>query len=594
MDLLVCLAKRRGEVVPKAEIFQEVWAGTFVSDDALTRCIGELRRVFGETAQQPAVLETVAKRGYRILAPVTWNPEERGPSSPEANGDSSIAGAELAAPGLTRKPSWVFVAFGFGLLAAIITAAAYVPLRIGSYLHQMRAIAVLPLLNHSGEAGQEFFVDGMTELLTSNLSKLGNLRVISRTSAMTYKGSRKPLRTIARELNVDTLIEGSVARSGQRVRIVVQLIDASTDAHLWSETYERDFEDVLSLQAEIVEAIVREIKTVVTSEDRARLAYRPRIKPEAYEAYLKGMFQLNKFTPEGFDQGIADLRQALEKDPADPLPYAALALGYSIMGHDRYPEVFVQAKAAAKRSLELGGPLAEAYCALGMEALYSDWDLPAAARNLRRALELNPNFAEARRNYSWYLRLVGRPRDGLEEMKRAESLEPLVPLFPADLAWQYFEEGQLEAARVEAEKSTRLDSRFSEGHAVAGWVLAERGRYEEALAAHLKAASADAAWKWPLGRTYALLGRKDDARRIAAELRKAPGPMDQWGLAVIYAALGQNDDAFRWLDRARRSRFSWMPWVRDFSRRKMDLFSPLRSDPRFAEITRQIGTLAGP
>jgi TolB-like protein len=444
-------------------------------------------------------------------------------------------------------------------------------------------------MNLSGDAGQEYFADGMTEALTSNLSKLGKLRVISRTSAMTYKGSRKRLQTIARELNVDALVEGSVLRSGQRVRIVAQLIDASTDTHLWTETYERDFEDVLRLQAEVAEAIVRQIKVAVTPEENARLAYRPRIKPEAYDAYLKGMFHLNKFTPEGFQQGISYLQEAVEKDPTDPFAYAGLALGYSIMGHDRFPDAFVRAKAAAQRSLELGGPLAEAYAALGMEELYSDWDLPSAGRDLQRALELKPNFAEALRNYSWYLRLRGRPQDGLAEMKRAEELEPLVPLFPADLAWQYFEEGQLDAAMAEARKSIELNPNFSEGLAVAGWVFTEWRRYDEALSEHLKAASADAAWKWPLGRTYALIGRKDDARKIAAEMQRAPGAMERWGLAVIYAALGEKDEAFRWLDAAQKSRFSWMPWISDFSRRSLDLFTPLRHDQRFEDLIRRIG-----
>lgn len=597
MDLLVYLAKRCPEVVPKADIFNEVWAGTFVSDDALTRCIGELRRALGETGQQPGVLETVPKRGYRIVAPVAWIDSAGTPSGTEPGlpmaGEAthqSAGAARTAAASTFQTRFWKTALMVF--LAGAAVAALYPPVKnslVGRRSSRVRSMAVLPLVNHSGDATQEYLADGMTELLTSNLSKLDNLRVISRTSAMVYKGSRKPVQTIGQELKVDALIEGSVLRSGRRIRIVVQLIDASTDAHLWTETYERNFEDVLSLQAEITEAIVREINLVLTREEATRLAYRPHIKPEAYDAYLKGMFHLNKFSPQGFDEGVADLRRAVEIDPASPFAYAALALGYSIIGHDRYPEAFAQSKAAAQRSLELGVPQAEAYCALGMEALYSDWDLTGAARNLQRALELKPNFAEARRDYSWYLRLVGRSQDGVAEMKRAKSLEPLVPLFPADLAWQYFEESQLDAAMQEARESLKLDPEFSEALAIAGWVSWDRGRRDEALAMHLKAASCDPAWKWPLGRTYALMGRKNDARKVAAELKRAPGPMDQWGLAVIYAALGERDDAFRWLEAARKGRFSWMPWIADFSRRDPDLFTPLRGDPRFAEITQRIG-----
>jgi TolB-like protein/DNA-binding winged helix-turn-helix (wHTH) protein len=600
MDLLVYLARRYPEVVPKADIFREVWAGTFVSDDALTRCVGELRRAFGETGQQPGVLETVPKRGYRIVVPVTWidgagTPAITEPTPPTAAeldpGTAGAAPATAVSNFQVRFRKLSLTAIMVLLLGAAV-AALYAPVRnslAGRKSPPFRSIAVLPLVNHSGDPTQEYFADGMTELLTSNLSKLDNLRVISRTSAMMYKGTRKPVRTIARELKVDALVEGSVLQSGRRIRVVAQLIDASTDAHLWTDTYERNFEDVLSLQAEIAEAIVREIGVVFTSEDAARLAYRPRIKPEAYDAYLKGMFQLNRFSAEGFNEGVADLRRAVEIDPGSPFAYAALALGYSIMGHDRYPEAFAQSGAAARRSLELGGPLAEAYCALGMEALYSQWDLAGAARNLRRALELKPNFAEARRDYSWYLRLVGRSKDGLAEMKRAKSLEPLVPLFPADLAWQYFEESQLDAAMQEAQESLKLDPDFSAALAVAGWVSWDRGKRDDALAMHLKAASRDPAWRWPLGRTYALLGRKSDARQVAAGLEKAPGPMDLWGLAVIYAALGERDEAFRWLEAARKARFSWMPWVADFSRRDYDLFTPLRSDARFAQVVQRIG-----
>jgi TolB-like protein/DNA-binding winged helix-turn-helix (wHTH) protein/tetratricopeptide (TPR) repeat protein len=605
MDLLVYLARRYPQVVPKTDIFRDVWAGTVVSDDALTRCVGELRRTFGETGQQQGVLETVPKRGYRIVAPVVWiqgtsspSGAEPGPPLAEEAAPRGADGAPAAAVSILQRHLWkLFLIALMVFLAGVVVAVLYPPAR-ESFLwrrsSRVRSVAVLPFVNHSADPTQEFFVDGMTELLTSNLSKLDNLRVISRTSAMMYKGTRKPLETIAQELKVDALVEGSVLRSDRRIRIVAQLIDAHTDAHLWTETYERDFEDVLGLQAEIAEAIVRETKLVFTREDATRLAYRPRIKPEAYEAYLKGMFHVNKLSPGGFDEGVADLRRAVDIDPASPFAYAALAMGYSIMGHDRYPEAFAQSKAAAQRSLELGIPLAEAYCALGMEALYSDWDLTGAARNLQRALELKPNFAEARRDYSWYLRLVGRSKNGLEEMKRAKSLEPLVPLFPADLAWQYFEESQLDAAMQEAQESLKLDPEFSESLAIGGWVLWERGKRDEALAMHLKAASRDPAWKWPLARTYALMGRKSDAQKVAAELVKAPGPMDQWGLAVIYAALGDRDEAFRWLDAARKARFSWMPWIGDFSRRETDLFTPLRGDPKFAEIKQRIGIPSNP
>jgi TolB-like protein/DNA-binding winged helix-turn-helix (wHTH) protein len=457
---------------------------------------------------------------------------------------------------------------------------------------RIRSIAVLPMVNLSGDAAQEYFADGMTETLTSDLAELGGLRVISRTSAMTYKGSRKSSSEIASRLGVDALLEGSVLRSGSRVRVVAQLIEASTDSHLWSRTYERDLQDVLRMQSDLALAIAREIKVAVTPEQKTRLAGRRPVKPEAYEAYLKGMFHLNKFTPDGFSRGTAYLRQAIEKDPADPSAWAALGLGYAIMAHDGLPEEFARAKEAARKSLELGGPEPEAYAVLGMVALYSDWDFAGGGRDLERALELNPNLAEARRAHSWYLLLAGRSKEGLAEMRRAADLEPLVPIFPTDLAWQYLRQGDLEAALAEVHKALELDPNFAQALALEGSIDLERKMGREAVEAQQKAAR-DPAWRWALARTYALLGQNGKARNIASEIARKPSPMDQWGLAAIYTALGDNDEAFRWLEEAYKSRFSWLPWDHipgpSGTVSANDLFAPLRADPRFQDLGRRIG-----
>ncbi len=458
---------------------------------------------------------------------------------------------------------------------------------------RIRSIAVLPMVNLSGDAAQEYFADGMTETLTSDLAELGGLRVISRTSAMTYKGSRKSSSEIASRLKVDALLEGSVLRSGSRVRVVTRLIEASTDTHLWSRTYERDLRDVLRMQSDLALAIAREIKVAITPEQRARLAVRRSVKPEAYEDYLKGMFHLNKFTPEGFSRGTAYLQHAIEEDPADPAAYAALGLGYAIMAHDGFPEEFARAKAAARKSLELGGPVPEAYATLGMVELYFDWDFASAGRDLQRALELAPNLAEARRAYSWYLLLAGRAEEGLAEMRLAEDVEPLVPIFPNDLGWQYLRHGDLDAALAEAHKALELDPNFAETLALEGCVYLNKKMYREALAAHQRAAAANPAWRWELARTYARLGQKARARKMASEITRNPAPMDQWGLAAIYTELGDHDEAFRWLEEAYRSRLSWLPWDHVHGPpgvvSAIDMFAPLRADPRFQDLRRRIG-----
>jgi tetratricopeptide (TPR) repeat protein len=427
----------------------------------------------------------------------------------------------------------------------------------------------------------------MTDALIADLAQIKAVKVISRTSVMHYKGTSQTLPQIAKDLGVDGIVEASVMRSGGRVRITAQLIDARRDRHLWANNYEREITDVLALQSEVVQKIAEEIRVQVTPQESERLKTTRRVNPEAYEAYLKGKFYLNKMTPEGYEKGLAYLNQAIDKDPTNPLPYAALALGYSLIGHERFPDAFARAKAAAHKAEELGEPSAEMYAALGMIKLYSDWDFAGAEKDLRRAMELNPSLGEARRDYSWYLFLIGRRDEALAEMKRAQEVEPLTPLFAADRGWQYWWTGQNDRAIEEARKSLELDPNFNEGLYVLGAVYAEKGMYAEAIAAHQKAGAVDPDWRWGLARTYAQAGRKDEARRILAKfLREKPKPTGAWAgwfLAEIYAALGEKDEAFQWLEAAYRERHSFIPWVKD-----NPAYAPLRDDPRFQEMVRRM------
>jgi tetratricopeptide (TPR) repeat protein len=423
----------------------------------------------------------------------------------------------------------------------------------------------------------------MTEELITNLAKISALKVISRTSMMQYKGTKKPLPQIAKELNVDAIIEGSVLREGGQVRITAQLIQASTDQHLWAESYQRDLRGVLALQGEIASVIAEKVRAALTPTERARLARARAVNPEAYEAYLKGKFYLNKYTPEGFEKGLAYLQQAIEKDPANPLPYAQLALGYGMMGHEQAPETFPRARAAALKALELDETLAEAHEALAEIKLYSDWDWVGAERAFRRALEINPNLAQGHVHYSWYLQLVRPLDEAIAEMKRAQELDPLTPLWSAWLGWQYWEAGQTDNAIDAARKSLELDPNFPVGLYILGAAYAQKGMYVEAIAAHRKAGMASPAWRWPLGRTYALAGRREEARKVAAELEKEPTGLNPWGLAEIYTALGEKDKAFRWLEASFSSRAGYMPWI------GIEIpFKPLRSDPRFQDLRRRM------
>jgi serine/threonine protein kinase/Flp pilus assembly protein TadD len=500
----------------------------------------------------------------------------------QADGESQSEGWSFPLP----RRRWLAVAGGTVLLLAAVGTLNFG--RLHSLLTggppQIQSLAVLPLENLSGDPAQDYLASGIHEALITDLARLSGLqRVVGRASVMRYRKTQEPLPQIARELGVDALITGSVLRSGDQVQITAHLIRGSTEEQLWADRYERKFRDVLSLENNIVSAITQAIRLHLTPEERTHLANARPVNPEAYDAYLRGMYHLNQFTPEGFEKGLKYLQQAIDKDPSNPLPYAGLALGYCLMGHERFPDAFIRAEAAAQKALELGGTLAETQLALGEIKFYHDWDIAGAEPYLRSALQLNPSLAEAHRQYSWYLNVIGSRDQAFAEMKRAEEVDPLTPLYPADLGWQYWLAGQYDDALAEARKSLDLNPNFAEGLIVEGYVYADKGMFDQAIAAHQKAAAADKAMRWPLAVTYVRAGRQDDARKLAAELEKQPTPVNAWGLTQIYAALGEKDEAFRWLNVAYTSRFSFMPWIQEDP-----FFASLRSDPRFQKILRNI------
>jgi len=494
---------------------------------------------------------------------------------------------------LWRRRWLVLAAGAFLLLATVFLGFDVAGLRSrwlgGHPAPRFRSLAVLPLKNLSGDKEQDFFADGMTEELINTLAKLSALeKVVSRTSVMQYKNTQKPLPQIARELGVAAVVEGSVLREGGRVRVTAQLIQASSDKPLWAESYERDLRSVMALQGDIAAAIAGKIHAVLSPAERTRLSGARPVDPEAYESYLKGKFYINKMTEEGYEKGLGYLNQAVEKDPANPQPYAALALAYSIIGHERHPDAFEQAKAAARKAQELGGePMAEMYSAWSMTKLYADWDYAGAEQDLRRAIELNPSLGEAHRDYSWYLFLIGRRDEALARMKHAQEVDPLNALFYADRGWQYWWAGQHDEALEEARKSLELDPNFNEGLCVLGYVSADKKMYAEAIAAHQKLAAVDPIWRWCLIRTLVQAGRRDEARRTLVKfLAEKPGPTggwDGWFLAEDYAALGDKDEAFRWLEAAYQGRMSFLPWISD-----NPAYGPLDGDPRFEDMVRRM------
>lgn len=463
---------------------------------------------------------------------------------------------------------------------------------------RIRSLAVLPLENLSRDSEQEYFADGMTEALITDLAKLGALKVISRTSAMRYKGSTKSLPQIASELDVDAVVEGSVLRAGDRVRITAQLIHAATDEHLWAESYQREVRDILSLQSDVARAIAEEIRIKLTPQQRARLARVRPVHPEAHDAYLKGRYHLGKWGPEGWQRGLEYLQQAIEKDPTYAPAYAWLAEACAFLAYwGILParEAYPKAKAAALKALELDDSLADAHCALGVVHWFYDWDPGACEGEFRRALELNPGDSTAHTWHAVFLAVMKEnPAEALAEVKRALELDPLSLLVNVHagwvLFWRGFSTGQYEPAVEQARKTLDLDPNSLPAYYVLGLASGQMGRFEQAIAALEKAInlSRDERSLAFLGVTYALSGETSQARLLLRELyeQSAQEPVQGWSLGMIHGALGETDKAFECLERAYEERDARIFWLR-----LLPGYDLIRDDPRCQDLLRRLHLL---
>jgi TolB-like protein/tRNA A-37 threonylcarbamoyl transferase component Bud32/Tfp pilus assembly protein PilF len=487
-----------------------------------------------------------------------------------------------------RRMAWTValmaLAVATGVLVSLNVEGLRERLRGGPGGPRIRSLAVLPLDDLSGDAEQEYFAAGTHETLITDLARIRALRVTARSSVLRYKGTQKPPSEIARELNVDAVLTGSVARVGDRVRITAQLIDASTDGYLWADRYDRAVGDVLSLQNEIVMAIIREVRLQLTPEEQARFARARPVNPAAYEAYLKGMFYLNQVTPEGTKKGLALLHEAVEKDPTNALPYAHLAIGYATLGHGPSPppDAFARARAAALKAVEIDDSVAQAHQVLAQLTMYDDrsWDWPAAKRGLQRAIELNPSLPDSHAHYAWYVVLFDHWEEGFASMRRAQEVDPLAPLWPAWQGSLYWWIGRHDEAIRECQKSLELNPNFPTALSIKGRAYSDKGMHEEAIAAQEKATALNRSYLWGLGYAYARAGRRGDAVRIAMEYKGSPG--DGYESATIYAALGDKEGALRELEAA-SERGEISPWMRN-----LHVFAPLRDDPRFKDLARRM------
>src|SRR3989454_5213563 len=465
MKLLEILLERPGEVVTREELRSRVWAdesfGDF--DQAVNIAIAKLRSALGDSADNPRFIETLPKRGYRFIADVSVVDADARPKRSEfAAGDlpATEPGDKLQGAGLAVAPKrrlWpaLRVIVALALVLGLPILAVWLFRSRGRAPTGIRSLAVLPLDNLSGDASQNYFADGMTDELITDLAQISALRVISRTSVMVYKGARKPLPQIARELNVDAVVEGTVLRSGEQVRITAQLIQAPADRHLWAESYEGDLHDTLALQKKVARAIVEQIRIKLTPQEDAVLENVKVVNPEAYENYLKGRYFWNKRTADGLKKATYYFNQAIESDPNYSLPYSGLADIYQLSDHPQLAREEVQ------KALDLDDQLAEAHNSLA-RLLYlfnGDWD--GADREFRRALQLNHNYAPAHHWYSMYLAVEGRKEQALAEAQKASELDPLSPVVGANLAKIIQEAGQNDKAIEPNQKKPAFPFIFS-------------------------------------------------------------------------------------------------------------------------------------
>ena len=453
---------------------------------------------------------------------------------------------------------------------------------------RIRSLAVLPLANRSGDPTQEFFADGMTDALIADLAQIGALRVISRTSAMRFKGSDRPLPEIARELRVDGVVEGSALLAGGRVRITVQLIEAASDRSLWAKSYERELTDILSLQSEVARAIAEEVRVQVTPEERTRLEPKGPVNPVAHVAYLQGRFLWNRWTTEAFQQSLARYREALEADPGYALAWAGLADSYATLGNtNAMPpgEAYVQARQAAERGLALDPSLAELHASLAYVHRFHDWDWARAERGFLRALELNPGYATGRRWYAQFLSGLGRHAEAIAEAERALELDPLSLVIHTAVGDVLFYARRFERAVAYYRRCQELDPSFGPGHTDMARAYEHLGRHDEAIAEFLIGVGHAPGTPPPvstgLATMLAAAGRREEASVMLAQLieRSQTAYVSPYGIASALAVAGESGRALDWLQRAYEQRDGTLVWIKVHPR--MD---SLRAEPRFREL----------
>ena len=594
LRLLTVLLDNPQRLVTRDQLRERMWgSNTFVDYElGINVAVKKARDALGDSAEDPRFIQTVSKKGYRFILPVeVCYPEV---SAPAVSMPPSAADGPSALPNAAPVRRHAFhLRWIFALLATVVLSS------LGLWLFgvqanrrhapQIHSLAVLPLRDLSPDSGQEYFADGITEELITNLAQSLPLRVISRTSVMRYKRTEKPISEIARELGVEAIIEGAVARSGNQVTVTVQLIDAGEDRHLWAQTYHRDLGDLLGMEAELAQRIASQVGGTLTSDHQIKVKQSRPVDPRVSELYMKGRYFWNKRTDEGFMKAAEYFQQAVELDANYAPAYAGLADCY-LFGQPATlpPKVLaVKIKELATRALEIDDSLGEAHATLGLLSQNFEWDWAKAEREYKRAIDLNPNYATAHHWYGEELKLTGRFEEAHEQMKLASDLDPLSLAIIRDTGNLYYAERRYDRAVEYSRKALEMDPNFVVAHVDLGLVYAQKGEFSTALAELQKARQQqEDRYEIPvLGYVYAVSGKRREAQKTLNDLkilskRRYVFPTDY---AIIYAGLGDKDKAFEWLEEGYREGGL-------LTGLKVDPhWDSLRTDSRFADLLKRVG-----
>ncbi len=604
-QVLRALLERRGEVVTRDELKQTLWpADTFVDfDDGLNTAVSKIRDVLGDSAEKPRYIETIPRRGYRFMGclsdlrpAVLSSPAEESNDSPVQEFSRSAPSAPVVVPAPAQFLSirWRVLLTAAAALALFSTALVLYRGRSakGTSQPRIKSLAVLPLKNLSADATQEYLADGMTEALIGRLAGIHDLRVISRTSVMQYKDTKKALPEIAKTLGADAIVEGSVIRDGNRIRVHAQLIRAATDEHFWSETYDRELRDVLALQSEVAQSIAQKVEVTITGEERARLTAARPIAPEVYESYLKGRSILDKtYSRSGLEESIGYFEEATKRDPTFAPAYVGLADAYDRLGTifigTPPSEVRPKVVDAARKALELDPEIAEAHVLLA-DIYQQQWHWSDAQAEYKRALDLKPNDAAAHVGFAHWLLCQGRTQEAVTWTERGRELDP-IEVSGTTIGQTLFFAHRYDEAIHELRSVLAVQGDSASALWYLGYSLIAKGQPDDAIPVLEKAVSITNRSPGVIGvliRAYAHAGRRKDALRLLDELkqRRQKGYVPAGAFVNAYLGLEDREQAFAWMEHAYQEQSNILQFLRVHPH-----FDPVRDDPRFKDLLHRVG-----